>query len=167
MSYNLRGRPATAAIDPVGRERLSHSTTWISHCANKPLLAIVESLIDTEAIGFFTGCVGFKKPVPFLCYLFRLLQLVPDVDLVRYMVEQDVHKYLRVAAMIFLRLVGDEKLVVFIKETCIDDYRKIRCINEEGSYVILHVDEIVDELCVAKGSFLGLPLPTLFGKAKE
>ncbi|ORC88975.1 pre-mRNA-splicing factor 38A [Trypanosoma theileri] len=166
MLWNLKGRSAVGALDPPTRHRILQSHVMVS-CMHKPLLATVESLITVQYVGGLSG--PLQKPEPFICLITRLLQITPDPSIVLAMLHQDVHKYLRVAAMFVIRLIGNESMVREAIRVGWDDYRKIRVYgfpedwntvkedNQENSkedgevmnapsYAIMCIDEITDRL---------------------
>ncbi|KAH9601117.1 Pre-mRNA-splicing factor 38 [Trypanosoma melophagium] len=166
MLWNLRGRSAVGSLDPPTRHRITQSHVMVS-CMHKPLLATVESLMTVHYVGGLSG--PLQKPEPFICLITRLLQITPDPSIVLAMLHQDVHKYLRVAAMFVIRLIGNDTMIRETIRIGWDDYRKIRVYgypedwttvkendkerpkDDEGvmnapSYAIMCVDEITDRL---------------------
>ncbi|RNF00537.1 pre-mRNA-splicing factor 38A [Trypanosoma conorhini] len=168
MAWNLKGRSAVAALDPPTRHRILQSNAMTS-CVHKPLLATIEAIITLQCVGGLSG--PLQRPEPFICLVARLLQITPDPSVVLAMLHQDVHKYLRVAALFVIRLIGNEAMMREAMRVGWDDYRKIRVYGyvedwgvttcpkdgaapgeaEEGfgrtpSYGIMCVDEITDRL---------------------
>ncbi|KEG07183.1 pre-mRNA-splicing factor 38A [Trypanosoma grayi] len=167
ISWNLKGRSAVAALDPATRHRITQSHTMAA-CLHRPLLATLEAIIAVKYVGGLSG--PLQKPEPFICLITRLLQITPEPSIVLAMLHQDVHKYLRVAALFVIRLIGNEAMVREALRVGWDDYRKIRVYGsaadwaspqanieaaaekEEGggvsapSYNIMCVDEITDRL---------------------
>lgn len=96
----------------------------ITACAQKPLLWVVEELIDLPFVGGLTGpqC----KAERFLCLIFRMAQIQPSPSLVLAMLRQDVHKYLRVGALVYIRMFGSSSMLHEARKIGLDDYRKIR-----------------------------------------
>jgi hypothetical protein len=122
MSWNLKGRAAIAALDPPTRHRILNSHT-MTRCTNKPLLWVLEELCSLRSLGGLAG--PLHSPDYFICLVARLLQICPPPAVVRVMLEQDVHKYMRAAALVMIRLIGH---VDFQKEALRigwDDYRKL------------------------------------------
>lgn len=122
--WNTRGRTAVAVFDPSTRHSITHSQIMITSCAHKPLLWVVEQFIELSFIGGFTG--PQRKVERFLCLLFRMLQISPSPSLVLAMLRQDVHKYLRTAALVYIRLLGSSSMLHEAKQIGLADYRKIR-----------------------------------------
>ncbi|KAK7195539.1 Pre-mRNA-splicing factor 38 [Novymonas esmeraldas] len=122
MSWNLKGRAAIAALDPPTRYRVLHSHT-MTRCANKPLLWVLEELTTLRSLG---GLVGPLHTADyFICLVARLLQIAPPVAIVRVMLDQDVHKYLRAAALLIVRLIGHAELQREAMRVGWLDYRKL------------------------------------------
>lgn len=124
QSWNTKGRAGVAVFDPATRYRITHSRGMVKTCSQQPLLWVVERLIELPFLGGFTG--PQQKVELFVCLLFRLIQILPAPPLVLAMLRQDVHKYLRVAAMVFIRLLGGPLHLREAKKVALEDYRKIR-----------------------------------------
>lgn len=122
MSWNLKGRAAIAALDPPTRYRVLHSHT-MTRCTNKPLLWVLEELCNVRYLGGLAGPLHTADY--FLCLVARLLQICPAPALVRVMLEQDVHKYMRAAALVLIRLIGHVELQKEALRIGWDDYRKL------------------------------------------
>lgn len=124
MHWITKGRPAIAVFAPSTKHSITHSQLMISTCANKPLLWVIEQLIEIPFLGGITG--PQQKVELFLCLVFRLLQIQPPPPIILEMLQQDAHKYLRVGAMMFIRLLGSVPLLREAREVGLNDYRKIR-----------------------------------------
>ncbi|KAG5506481.1 hypothetical protein JKF63_05984 [Porcisia hertigi] len=122
MSWNLKGRAAIAALDPPTRYRVLHSHT-MTRCTNKPLLWVLEELTTLRFLGGLAGPLHTANY--FICLIARLLQICPSVAIVRVMLVQDVHKYLRAAALLLIRLIGNEELQWEAMRVGWADYRKL------------------------------------------
>lgn len=164
-AWNLKGRSAAAALDPSTRHRITQSHA-MAPCLRRPLMATVEALITVPFVGGLTG--PLKRPERFICLVTRLLQITPDPSVVLAMLRQDVHKYLRVAALFVIRLIGNDAMMREALRIGWADYRKIRVYGyaedrtgaeavdatraEDGEVVrapscgIMCVDEITDRL---------------------
>ena len=176
QKWDLRGRPATAAIQLQQRDKIIRSQVWTSVVA-KPLLWVIEQGIDLEVVGAFSGLL--QRPHLFVCLVFRLLQILPKPNLVMELLRQDTHKYLRVLALCVIRLIGNADMVKEARCVVEEDYRKIRVqrgdLGTSGTnnvvqhargtcVTITHVDEVGDELCRISQdpvSWLGLRLNPL------
>ncbi|KAG8341351.1 putative Pre mRNA splicing factor 38 [Trypanosoma vivax] len=123
IAWNLKGRSAVASIDPPTRHRILQSNAMLS-CAHRSLLAVLETLISVEYVGGLSG--PLKKPELFVCLIVRILQIAPSPSVVLAMLQQDVHKYLRVAALFIIRLIGNAAMMQEALRIGWMDYRKIR-----------------------------------------
>ncbi|CBH08930.1 hypothetical protein, conserved [Trypanosoma brucei gambiense DAL972] len=122
-AWNLKGRSAVAAFDPVTRHRILQSQTMAA-CFHRPLMATMEDLISVSYVGGLSG--PLRKPEPFICLIARVLQITPNTAIVMAMLRQDVHKYLRVAALFIIRLIGNGTAMREALRIGWNDYRKIR-----------------------------------------
>ncbi|KAG5480424.1 hypothetical protein LSCM4_06191 [Leishmania orientalis] len=122
MSWNLKGRAAIAALDPPTRYHVLHSHS-MTRCANKPLLWVLEELTTLRCLGGLAGPLHTASH--FICLVTRLLQICPSVAIVRVMLEQDVHKYMRAAALLIIRLIGNVELQREAMHLGWSDYRKL------------------------------------------
>jgi pre-mRNA-splicing factor 38A len=153
-------------IDLVTKDKIVRSLYWTTKAARLEILPLVELVVDLQYIGGVFG--EYRTPTPYMCLMYRMLQLAPAPELVATMWQQDVHKYLRVFALHYLRLVAGKKdqvaiddLPLFIDDVMGLDYRKLRVRDSAGAFVITHVDEVCDMLLDANRDFYGTTLPTL------
>lgn len=112
-----------AVLDPSTRHRIAHSHV-MTRCANKPLLWVIEELTTIDSVGGLSG--PLRRVEYFLCLIMRLLQICPPPSIVLTMLRQDVHKYVRVAALVLIRLIGNAGMQREALARGWDDYRKIR-----------------------------------------
>lgn len=129
MQWNTRGRQAVAVFNPVTRHQITHAQSMRIECANKPLLCIIEKLIELKYIGGITG--SRQRVELFLSCVFRLLQIHPAPPIILFMLRQDIHKYLRVAALVYIRLLGTPALAEEARRIGFQDYRKIRVYGQD------------------------------------
>ncbi|KPA75264.1 hypothetical protein ABB37_08569 [Leptomonas pyrrhocoris] len=122
MSWNLKGRAAIAAFDPPTRYRILNSHT-MTRCTNKPLLWVLEELCNLRSLGGLAGPLHAADH--FICLVARLLQICPAPAIVRVMLEQEVHKYMRAAALVLIRLIGSASFQKEALRIGWDDYRKL------------------------------------------
>lgn len=128
LLWDTKGRPAIAVFDPPTRHRISTSramSTTLWNGKPPPLLWVVEELIErTPYIGGFSG--PQRRVERFICLVSRILHICPSPAVVMSMLRQDVHKYLRVAAMVVIRLIGNEAMLCEARSIGLEDYRKVR-----------------------------------------
>lgn len=124
MSWSLKGRSAVASLDPATRQRVGCSQ-MMTRCANKPLMWVLEQLITS--VDAVAGLSGRTRRVEyFLCLVFRLLQICPSPSVVLAMLRQDIHKYMRAAALFVIRLIGSASMMREAIQIGWSDYRKVR-----------------------------------------
>ncbi|KAK9416662.1 putative PRP38 family-domain-containing protein [Seiridium unicorne] len=101
-----------------------------------------------QHVSFIGGTYGSaQKPTPFLCLLFKLLQLAPGDDIVQeYMGHGgEKFKYLRVLAAFYVRLTRRSEDVYKTLEPMLEDRRKLRRKGAQGT-TLTYVDQFVDDL---------------------
>lgn len=99
-------------------------------------------------VSFIGGTYGSsQKPTPFLCLLFKLLQLNPGDDVLQeYMgYGGEKFKYLRVLAAFYVRLTRRSEDVYKTLEPVLEDGRKLRRKGAQGT-TLTYVDQFVDDL---------------------
>lgn len=155
--WNTKGRPPVAVFNPSTRHRITHSQIMLTSCAHKPLLWVVENLIELPFVGGLTGpqC----KVERFLCLIFRMVQIHPSPSLVLAMLRQDVHKYLRIGALVYIRLLGSSAMLHEAKKIGLEDYRKIR--------VYGYPDNLSGILSTSQGSSLLSTAAAQFSQQQE
>ena len=92
------------------------------------------------------GTYGQQKPSPFLCLTLKLLQLMPEKDIVLEYLHQTEFKYLSALAAFYVRLTFDSKDVYLTLEPMLADYRKLRRRTKDGGYSLTYMDQFVDDL---------------------
>lgn len=80
--------------------------------------------------GTFAGNI---KPCPFLCLTLKMLQIQPQKDIIVEFIKNEEFKYVRALGAFYLRLVGNTMDCYKYLEPLLNDYRKIRMQNREGS----------------------------------
>lgn len=74
----------------------------------------------------------------------KLLQIQPAKDIIIEYIKDEDYKYLRLIGAFYLRLTGKPVEVYEYLEPLLNDFRKIRYRKTDGTYVLTHVDEVVD-----------------------
>ena len=92
------------------------------------------------------GTYGQQKPTSFLCLTLKLLQLLPDREVVLEYLHQKDFKYLTALAAFYVRLTFEPVDVYTTLEPLLGDYRKLRRRVKDGGYVLSYVDGFVDDL---------------------
>ena len=138
--HNLN--PAYLLEKPV-RDRITESYYWKEQC-----FAINEATLCDRAVAmtFLGGTYGQQKPTPFLCLTLKLLQLLPDREVVLEYLHQPDFKYLSALAAFYVRLTFEAVDVYKTLEPLLADYRKLRRRTRDGGYVLTFMDQFVDDL---------------------
>lgn len=144
------------------RDRIITSYYWQEQC-----FAINEATLcdRAAAMTFIGGTYGQQKPSPFLCLAMKLLQLMPERDIVLEYLHQTEFKYLSALAAFYVRLTFQPKDVFLTLEPLLADYRKLRRRTRDGGYNLTYVDQFVDDLLtkdrVCGTSLMKLPQRTI------
>ena len=149
-------------LETAVRDRITESYYWKEQC-----FAINEATLCDRAVEmtFIGGTYGQQKPTPFICLALKLLQLLPDRDVVMEYLHQPDFKYLSALAAFYVRLTFEPADVYKTLEPLLADYRKIRRRARDGAYSITNIDQFVDDLLtkerVCGTSFRKLPQRTV------
>ncbi|MCJ1353780.1 MAG: hypothetical protein MMC33_003767 [Icmadophila ericetorum] len=149
-------------LEKAVRDRITESYYWKEQC-----FAINEATLCDRAVEmtYLGGTYGQQKPSPFLCLTLKLLQLLPDRDVVMEYLHQKDFKYLSALAAFYVRLTFEPVDVYKTLEPLLGDYRKLRRRNKEGGYFLTYIDQFVDDLLtkerVCGTSLRKLPARTL------
>ena len=138
-----RENPANL-IEKAVRDRIADSYYFKEQC-----FAINEATLCDRAveIAFVGGTYGLQKPSPFLCLTFKLLQLVPDRDVILEYLNQKDFKYLTALAAFYIRLTAEDAVEVYkTLEPLLGDYRKLKRRTKDGGYILTYMDQFVDDL---------------------
>lgn len=144
------------------RDRIITSYYWQEQC-----FAINEATLcdRAAAMTYIGGTYGQQKPSPFLCLAMKLLQLMPERDIVLEYLHQKEFKYLSALAAFYVRLTFTPKDVFRTLEPMLADYRKIRRRTREGAHTLTYMDQFVDDLLtkdrVCGTSLMKLPQRTI------
>lgn len=156
MSIRLGGIDPLTLLPALLRHRITESVYWKDRCFGLSAASLVKVAMEIQEVGGQQD----GQPLHFVCLLLKMLQLMPDQDIVKQYVEQEGSKYLRVLAAVYVRLTERSAIIYTNLEQLYGDYRRIRVKDTTGTYHIAHVDEIIDQL-LNDTSFCGLPLPRL------
>ena len=127
------------------RDRIVESYYWKEQC-----FAINEATFcdRAAALTFVGGTYGQQKPTPFLCLAMKLLQLMPERDIILEYLRQEEFKYLSALAAFYIRLTFEAKDVYVILEPLLGDWRKLRRRTRDGGYALTYIDQFIDDLLV-------------------
>jgi pre-mRNA-splicing factor 38A len=76
----IRGQNPALLFEKGVRDRITDSYYWKEQCFGLNAATLCDRAADMKFIGGTTGIMG--KPTPFLCLAFKLLQLVPEKDII-------------------------------------------------------------------------------------
>ena len=157
MAEMVHGTNPQFLIEKITRLKIYECDFWKQHCFGLNEETILEKAVDIKYIGGTFGHLG--RPTNFLCLVQKLLQLQPDMEIIKEYIEQTDFKYLTALAVFYMRMVGKATDVYTALEPLRTDYRKLRVRKLQG-WAILHMDELVDKL-LTENLVLDLALPRL------
>ena len=129
-------------LEKAVRDRITDSYYWKEQC-----FAINEATLcdRAAAVTFIGGTYGQQKPTPFICLSLKLLQLMPEREVILLYLKQPEFKYLSALAAFYVRLTFDSKDVYLTLEPLLADYRKLRRRTKNG-YALTYMDQFIDDL---------------------
>jgi pre-mRNA-splicing factor 38A len=137
--------PATL-LEKAMIERIIDSFYFKDACFGLNEADIVDRVVSH--VTFVGGTYGSsQKPTPFLCLLFKLLQLGPGDDVLGEYLSfgGERFKYLRALAAFYIRLTRRSEDVYKTLEPFLEDRRKLRRKGAQGT-TLTFVDQFVDDL---------------------
>ncbi|CAI5715011.1 hypothetical protein KXD40_008038 [Peronospora effusa] len=156
-AQSVHGVNPQTLIEKIMRNRIYSSIYWKEQCFGLTTETLVDKAVELSEFGGTFG--GNQQPTHFLCLLLKMLQLQPELEVVKQFIENEDYKYVTVLGAVYLRLVGKPIDVYPLLEPLLSDYRKIRRRNVIG-WEITHVDEIADAL-LNEEFYVDLALPRL------
>ncbi|ORY81469.1 Pre-mRNA-splicing factor 38, partial [Protomyces lactucae-debilis] len=147
-------------IETILRERILDSLYYKDQCFGLTAATILDRIVELTYVG---GSYGASRPTEFICLVLKLLQLLPEREIVLAYLQDTSFKYLRILAAFYVRLTFPAKLVYETLEPLLLDKRKIRVRNAAGGWRIEHVDEIVDRL-LTEARVFDVALPNLMAR---
>jgi pre-mRNA-splicing factor 38A len=166
----VRGQNPAHLFEKGVRDRITESYYWKEQCFGLNAATLCDRAAELTFIGGTYGVMG--KPTPFLCLAFKLLQLVPENEVIlEYLnfcddtdqedAEEDSErrlngsgtrvrrsgefKYLRALAAFYIRLTWDAVDIYQTLEPLLADYRKLKRRTKDG-FVLTHMDDFIDDL---------------------
>lgn len=100
--------------------------------------------MELKSIGGIYG--GNVKPTPFLCLILKMLQIQPEKDIIVEFIRNEDFKYVRALGAFYMRLTGNSLDVYKYLEPLYIDYRKMKRLNKNAKYELVHMDTFIDEL---------------------
>ena len=183
----VRGVNPATLFEKAVRDRITDSYYWKEQCFGLNAATLCDRAVE---LGYVGGTYGLsQKPTPFLCLAFKMLQLMPEKDVVlEYLNFHDPEneedsstaaangeeptdavvkatgdfKYLRALAAFYIRLTFDAKEVYTTLEPLLTDYRKLKRRTKDG-FTLTYMDQFVDDL-LSKDRVCGTSLWKLPGR---
>ncbi|KKY21977.1 putative rna binding protein [Phaeomoniella chlamydospora] len=141
----IRGANPATLLETAVRDRITDSLYWKEQCFGLNAATLLDRAVDMTYIGGTYG-IGMK-PTPFLCLIFKLLQLTPSKEIIIEYLRMggEEFKYLRALAVFYIRLTFDAVEIYTVLEPYLTDYRKLKRRRKEG-YELTYMDQFVDDL---------------------
>ncbi|KAI7904642.1 Pre-mRNA-splicing factor 38 [Cokeromyces recurvatus] len=139
---SIHGRHPLHLIEKIIRERIQGSLYWKEHCYGLSAATLMDRAVELEYIG---GLYGNQQPTEFICLILKLLQLLPEKEIIIELIKQEDLKYLRALGAFYLRLTGKSKEIYQYLEPLLNDYRKLRVRTGDG-YKLTYMDSFIDDL---------------------
>ncbi|CAN6626701.1 hypothetical protein TRVA0_011S00342 [Trichomonascus vanleenenianus] len=130
-------------IEKIVRERIFESRYWKEQCFGLDAATLCDRAVELSYVGgHYSSNI---KVTPFLCLVFKLIQLQPEREIILEYLNQTEFKYLRAIAAFYVRLFFKPVEVYNLLEPLLTDYRKLRLRSPAG-VTLTHMDEFVDSL---------------------
>lgn len=151
------GTDPQALIPQIVRDKVYTSRYWKEQCFALNSESIIDKVLQIDHVGFCFGAMN--RPSSFLCLLTKMLQISPQIDVVKAYIEHSSGmpsnhpddqkhdlRYLRALAVAYLRLVGSAAAIYSNLEPLYSDYRRINVITTAGTYETITMDMWVESL---------------------
>lgn len=162
-TQKIHGLNPALLVEKIVRERIQDSHYWISKASTINFYSLLDECIDSvHVVGVYIN-KGKTVVSRFMCLLFRLIHIQPPIDVVLWLVDFRNHKfkYICVLFSLYYRIICENPVEIYnVLEPLLEDYRKIRVFDLDGTVKIAHVDEIIDGL-LETSKFYGITLPLL------
>jgi pre-mRNA-splicing factor 38A len=135
---------------------------WITKLFYANATTILDLAVALEYYGGVSGAMG--QPSDFLCLLLKLLVIKPEADVIQMFLETDF-RYLRLLALLYVRLTAAPKDVYETLEPFYLDFRQLAHKQGDGTFAMRHLDECVDDLLTEK-QFCNIALPPIVKRYK-
>jgi pre-mRNA-splicing factor 38A len=147
-------------FDKILRLRVYNTKYWKTECFGLTIATIIDKCSEIEYIG---GTYGSNRtPSPFLCLLLKMLQINPEISIVKELLNDMTNKYLRALISMYIRIAFRPIDIYQILEPLLKDYRKLRLRSTAG-WNIVHMDEFVESLLTS--TFVcDISLPRMVGR---
>ncbi|KAF2423726.1 pre-mRNA-processing factor, partial [Tothia fuscella] len=163
----IRGQNPALLFEKAVRDRVTESYYWKEQCFGLNAATLCDRAAELTFIGGTYGDMG--KPTPFLCLAFKLLQLVPEKEVIleylnfedddemddgeeENVLRNDIDqtrrgefKYLRALAAFYIRLAWEPVEIYRTLEPLLGDFRKIKRRTRQG-FTLSYMDQFIDDL---------------------
>ena len=156
----IRGDNPLKLFEKAVRDRIVDSYYWKEQCFGLNAATLLDRAVELSFIGGTYGVA--QKPTPFLCLAFKMLQLTPEREIIRFYLEQggEEFRYLRALAAFYVRLAWEKDEEVYTTlEPLLSDSRKLKKRTREG-WQLTYVDQFVDDL-LTKSRVCATTLPKI------
>lgn len=155
----VQGSDPQNLMEYITRQKIYDNRFWKEECFGLTVADVLEKAAKTlTCIGGTFG--ANQQPTKFLCLILKLLQLQPDVDLIREAyIEQDKFKYVKILGAFYLRLTGRPATIYETLEPQYANYSRLR-VRLTTEWKLLYMDEAIHEL-LTQPYFCGIALPRL------
>ncbi|KAL7273687.1 hypothetical protein RUND412_003429 [Rhizina undulata] len=147
-------------VEKIIRERIFESLYWKEQTFGLNAATLLDRATELTYIG---GQYSNQKPTPFLCLVFKLLQLQPPREIVLEYLHDPEFKYLRALAAFYIRLTWKAVDIFKTLEPLMTDYRKLR-VRGMGGWSLTYTDEFIDDL-LTKERVCDIALPHIKTRA--
>ncbi|OQS07344.1 pre-mRNA-splicing factor 38A [Thraustotheca clavata] len=144
-------------VEKILRNRIYDCMYWKEQCFGLTEESLVEKAVELTYVAGHFG--GNQQPSPFLCLLLKMLQMQPDIEVVKTFIENADYKYVTALGAMYLRLTGKPVDIYLTLEGLLADYRKLRFRKTIG-WEIIHMDQLADML-LREEYFCNIALPRL------
>ena len=142
----IRGDNPLKLFETAVRNRIIPSLYWQEQCFGLNAATLLDRAIELTSISGTYGTA--QKPSPFLCLAFKLLQLTPERDIIKFYLQKvgEEFKYLRALAAFYIRLAWEDDDEIYTAlDPFLKDYRKLKVRTKDG-WRLTYVDEFIDRL---------------------
>ncbi|XP_065336011.1 pre-mRNA-splicing factor 38A [Cloeon dipterum] len=155
---SIKGQNPQHLIEKIIRSRVYDCRYWKEECFALTAELLVDKAIELRAIGGVFG--GNIQPTNFICLVLKMLQIQPEKDIIIEFIKNEEFKYVRALGAYYMRLTGTSQDIYKYMEPLLNDYRKLRMMNREGQYVVITMDEFIDNL-LREERYLDVILPRI------
>lgn len=143
-AHTIHGTNPQYLIEKIIRTRIYDNKYWKEECFGLTAELLVDKAMALDYIGGVYG--GNIRATPFLCLILKMLQIQPSKDIIIEFIKRPDFKYVRAIGAYYLRLIGTSVDIYKYLEPLYVDYRKMKRMDRNGNYQLIHMDEFVDEL---------------------